>query len=889
MGVMLTFWNSSLSRKITTVIFFSNTVVLLIVFVFFVSESYFSYKKDLQWRMAEVAAQLAKATPLGVCANDNESVDAFLNGYGHEAAMVMATVLGPEVVSDDQRCDTPGAMVDRDQVDALGLKTIPAEVGPGRRPFALYLRQDVRERLGDTATYDIPAGASSDGVWSFLPPDLGHAVARGLAAVREEVAEGRRPAAWEGGYFLAVHPLEYQGRRIGHVAVVSDTGPFWTRLTARAPFLAGALVGIVVVALLLAYVFQRLVTGPIVELARTVRAITEALDSPDQQVDPFGQQIDGVRYSGELSVFVHDFNALLKKVGESEAQLREEKASLDRQVQERTAELRRRNRDLTEANEKAQAANIAKTQFVQVVTHELRTPLNAIKGYTDLLLEMFEDEPDDVDLEEVLHCLRQTRQAVYHNIDLVNQVLDFSSIETGKKTLQLCPYALRDILDDAKSSLFEYAKRNNNQVRLEIDATVGEIETDRTRLLQCLINVMGNACKFTENGVITLTVEAFDREAVPWVRFAVRDTGVGIPPEKLDSIFEPFSQADSSMSRKFAGTGLGLAVVKELVSRFGGRVWAESTLGEGSTFFIEVPQHPSTATRDASATEPGGPGAAAGVTATADDARRPMILLIDDDPAFHDRLRPILSGQGYRTRHAYSGEEGLALARQQAPLAILLDIIMPGKGGWQVLQEIKSDPDLSRIPVIVVTLAGDTDLAVTLGAADVFLKPVDTEVLTASLERWRLGGAPAQALIIDDDGFSRDLMRRSLEKHGWTVAEAADGEEGLAYLNSFTPSVILLDLMMPRMNGFQVVGRLRDRPDWALIPVIVISAKDLSDDERAFLQLNVRTVLEKGRFEARTLLGQIEALIGGESAAPSPPGATDRAPDDGEARDAPSA
>lgn len=836
---MLKFADYSLRGKMNAVIFFSNALLLAIIAASFALWSYLAYKQTLESRMATVAGQLANATPLGVATGNHDAVGAFLNGYDHEKAIAVATILTRD----------------------LGLKT-----GEDGGPFALYVRDD---RSPEPVVPGDP--------WAVLPDALEQSVTKALEAPRPPSERGHaatRAVIWVGDRCVVVHPLMYEGGLIGHVLILSDLHAFWARALDRAPFFAAALLAILTVGFLVADRVQRLVTQPIVDLARTVRAITDG--------QRFDQQIEGRRYSGELAEFVQDFNALLRVVNARDKALERSNATLARRVEERTAELLRKNKALAVASEQAQAANIAKTQFVQVITHELRTPLNAIKGYNDMLLDMFEDEDDEevVERDEVLHCLNQTRLAVRHNIDLVNQVLDFSSIEAGKLTVQPRTHDLREILAEIESTIFEYAKKNGNRVRLDIAETVGEIETDKTRLKQCLINVMGNACKFTEKGEITLSVDLVERGGTPWVRFVVRDTGVGIPPDKLLTIFEPFSQVDSSMSRKFPGTGLGLALVKKVVTMFGGRVWAESAVGAGSAFFIEVPRALSARTM-----AEGSAAAALTVTAPAPesappDPARPLVLLIDDDPAFHDRLRPTLEEQGYRTLHAYNGEEGMALAREQTPLAILLDIIMPGKDGWQVLEEVKTDPALSRIPVVVVTIAGNADLAITLGAADVFPKPVDGDLLMACLDRWRPGSRPAQALIIDDDTFTRDLLRRSLEKRGWTVAEAADGEQGLAYLESFTPAVVLLDLMMPGVDGFQVVRRLRERPAWAAIPVIVMTAKDLSKEEQTFLDANVKTVLEKGTFEARALLAQIEGLIGtptettATAAAASPPRAT---------------
>ncbi|MBB4266230.1 hybrid sensor histidine kinase/response regulator [Roseospira visakhapatnamensis] len=849
---MLKFSEYSIRGKMNAVIFFSNALLLVIIAASFSVWSYLAYKQSLESRMMAVAGQLANATPLGVATDNHGAVGAFLNGYDHEKAIAVATIL------------------DRD----LNLMT-----RADGSPFAIYVRGD--QPLARPAPAD---------PWAVLPGDLGPVVARALATLGAETAGERdatRAVTWAGNRALVVHPLMYEGGLIGHVLILSDLHPFWDLALDRAPFFALALLGLLAVAFLVADRVQRLVTKPIVDLARTVRAITDG--------QRFDQQIEGRRYSGELAEFVLDFNALLRVVNARDKALERSNATLAKRVEERTAELLRKNKALAVASEQAQAANIAKTQFVQVITHELRTPLNAIKGYNDMLLDTFEDEDDDdeeIDREEVLHCLNQTRLAVRHNIDLVNQVLDFSSIEAGKLTVQPRTHDLREILAEIESTIFEYAKKNDNRVRLDIADGVGEIETDKTRLKQCLINVMGNACKFTEKGEITLSVDVRERSGVPWVRFVVRDTGVGIPPDKLQTIFEPFSQVDSSMSRKFPGTGLGLALVKKVVTMFGGRVWAESAEGQGSAFFIEVPRTlgAGTVAEGAAAAalappaqdpaspctaRPGAPDAAAD---PARDRTRPLVLLIDDDPAFHDRLRPALVDQGYRTAHAYNGEEGLAQARELAPLAILLDIIMPGKDGWQVLEEVKTDPALSRIPVVVATMAGNADLAITLGAADVFPKPLDADLLMACLDRWRFDGRSAHALVIDDDAFTRDLLRRGLEKHGWTVTEAADGRQGLAALESTgAPAVILLDLMMPEVDGFQVVRRLRERPDWAAIPVIVMTAKDLSREEQAFLNANVGSVLEKGTFEARALLAQIEGLVGvtaTDDDAGSPPGPT---------------
>ena len=510
------------------------------------------------------------------------------------------------------------------------------------------------------------------------------------------------------------------------------------------------------------------------------------------------------------------------------------------------------NLNFKREKDRALAANRAKSAFLANMSHELRTPLNAIIGYSEMLQE---DIVIHLDRGAITSDLDKIRSAGKHLLELINSVLDLSKVEAGKMDLYLETFAIAGLSAEVVSILRPLADKNANTLTLECPPGIGSMHADLTKVRQSLFNLISNACKFTEGGHVVVSVSRVKKDARDWVVFTVRDSGIGMSPEEIAKVFDPFTQADASTTRKYGGTGLGLALSRRFARMMGGDIEIESRKGEGSTFRMALPVVISTS---------GGEPAAAPAENTVQElpgTHQDLVLVIDDDPGVHDLLRRTLERQGFKVESARSGEEGLRLARALRPNAITLDIMMPGMDGWSVLAQLKSDRELASIPVVVLTIVDNRNLGFTLGASDYLTKPIDRERLVNVMTRYRRGGHPLVALVVEDDIESRDVLRRFLENDGWKVDQAENGRVALDRLRERQPSVILLDLMMPEMDGFEFVSRLKQDQVWRRIPIVVVTAKDLSEGERRQLNGQVSRVLQKGAYGREELLEEVSRTV----------------------------
>ncbi len=499
--------------------------------------------------------------------------------------------------------------------------------------------------------------------------------------------------------------------------------------------------------------------------------------------------------------------------------------------------------ELSRARRTAEEASSAKSQFLANMSHELRTPLNAIIGYS----EMLEEEVAEIDHAELAPDLQKIRSAGRHLLALINDILDLSKIEAGKSELYLEEFDVAGMVQDVAMTIRPLVEKNGNVLRIE-HGSVGRMRADLTKVRQMLLNLLSNACKFTEHGTVTLAVTRVGSGSGEEIMFAVRDSGIGMTPAQLDRLFEAFSQAEASTSKKYGGTGLGLAITRRFAQLMGGDVTVASETGRGSTFTIRLPLAP--APSDA-ATLPGDMDGSGGAG---------TILVIDDNDEAREIVRRLLLTEGYRVIEATGGEAGLALARQESPDAITLDVLMPGMDGWAVLAALKADPSLAGIPVIMLTMLEDQHLGVALGASEYVTKPIDRDHLRALLARYRREDR-REVLVVEDDAPTRELLRRLLESDGWAVTEAPNGQAGLEQLEVITPALILLDLMMPVMDGWEFARALQAREAWRSLPVVVLTARDLTPEDRRALSGDVQSVLQKGAFEPQELREEIHRLL----------------------------
>jgi GAF domain-containing protein/CheY-like chemotaxis protein len=486
--------------------------------------------------------------------------------------------------------------------------------------------------------------------------------------------------------------------------------------------------------------------------------------------------------------------------------------------------------EIEDKRQELEVAGRHKSQFLANMSHELRTPLNAIIGYSEILQE----EVVDIGQGSLVPDLKKVEGAGRHLLGLINDILDLSKVEAGKMDIFLEDVELVPLLEEVRALVVPLAEKNGNALELKLADDLGSIRTDRAKLKQSLLNVLSNGSKFTENGRLILAAERFEADR-PMVRFAISDTGIGMTEGQLGRLFQSFSQADASTTKKYGGTGLGLAISRQFCQLLGGDISVTSRPGEGSTFTITLPARSDAPAQIMPADAP---------RIAADGSDGATVLIVDDDPTARELLTASLKGAGYRFVHAASGAEALSLARAVRPDAITLDVMMPKPDGWDVLSALKADADLCDIPVIIVTMVPDRGIGLSLGAVDVLTKPVDRARLTALIHRVVRREGPV--LVVEDDADTREMMRHMIERMGLTVAEAVNGRRAISWLGEHKlPAMILLDLMMPEMDGFEFLDALGARVEWREIPVVVITAKQLSAAERERLLRQARKVMEK--------------------------------------------
>ncbi|MBD2847352.1 response regulator [Paenibacillus sp. IB182496] len=531
-------------------------------------------------------------------------------------------------------------------------------------------------------------------------------------------------------------------------------------------------------------------------------------------------------------------------------ELRQLNNHLEEMVELRTAEL-------AKAHDEAIQASLIKSQFLANMSHELRTPLNAIIGYSEMLTEDAKTLNDPMFVDDLDKINRAGKQL----LTLINDILDLSKIETGRMDVYMEPVDVSMLIQDVLVTVRPLIEQGGNTIELACEP--GQLVTDVTKLRQVLINLLGNAAKFTKDGLVKLEARRETRDGTEGYAFRVEDSGIGMTPEQVERLFQPFVQADSSTTRSYGGTGLGLAISRSFCEMLGGGIGVESEHGAGSVFVCWLPQgllpeQEELRSRMSAGSAP----------------RQPVsILLIDDEHTTLELLRRYLASAGWTTAFAESGAEGLRLARELRPEVICLDILMPSMDGWAVLSAIKNDPELKDIPVVILSMTSDRQLGYSLGAAEIVSKPVGREQLIGIMDKYIALHDNAPVLVVEDDATTSEMMARMLHKEGYAVTRAGNGLEALERIEYQQPQLILLDLMMPKMDGFQFLRELHRREGWRDIPVIVVTAKSVTPEERLRLHGYVHEVMQKGSFDRDRLLTEIRrahSASASEPAGPSP-------------------
>ena len=646
------------------------------------------------------------------------------------------------------------------------------------------------------------------------------------------VPAGQAEAHWfKDSQLVLVRNIVFEGKPVGAVYIRSDLQEMNQRLDRFVGILAVVLALSLIGALLVASIFQRAVAEPIVHLAQIARVVSRDKNYT-VRASPTGNR-------DETDILIQAFNEMLGQIQENAGALQKAHDQLEQRVQERTAQLAVANKELELQNREVERATQLKSQFLASMSHELRTPLNAIIGFSELLSR----EPSITATGKYKRWLGHTIDAGKHLLQLVNDVLDLSKIEAGQMELHLENFAVETAVPEVLSNIRQLAMAKRIQVDIQGGADIN-IYADYVRFKQILYNLLSNAVKFTPaGGKINLDITQDNLFA----HVVVTDTGIGIRPEDQKVIFDEFRQVGKTTRGVTEGTGLGLAITKKLVTQQGGTIVVSSEVGKGSQFTFTLPRSKAL------------PETASNISAPGLDSCRekPLVLVVDDEASTHELLESYLAPEGYQTITASSGKEALDKALQLLPDAITLNMLMPGKSGWEILQQLKTNPATSAIPVVIVSIVDDKGRGFALGASEYLVKPVQREVLLAALKKHLGTSGSRKVLVVDDEDTSLQLASQVLQSAGYIPMVAHNGREALELLAKNAVDAMLLDLMMPEMDGFEVLSKIKDDSSLRDLPVFVFTAKDLTATDIEFLLRATQGFYRKGEFWKEGLLTQL--------------------------------
>jgi signal transduction histidine kinase/DNA-binding response OmpR family regulator len=682
---------------------------------------------------------------------------------------------------------------------------------PDGRPFATYSRDPARQ----------------------VPPPPG--IPPGLAEIHRlrntEIA--------------LVRSIVFQGKPIAIVYIRSGVQELSRRLERYAGIAAIVLLASMLAALLVSSIFRRAVAEPIVRLATIAKIVSRDKNYSLRAPPSYGG-------SGELAILIDAFNEMLAQIQQREEALRESHDQLEQRVEERTAELEAAKKEVEEfsysvvrAKEEVERASKFKDQFLSTMSHELRTPLNAVLGFSELLTDKRYGEMNERQARYVNHIHTSGK----HLLKLISDILDLSKIEAGKMEIVREDVAVDFVCTEVLSALQPLADKKSQALIRQVEPNL-YVRADPTRLKQILMNLIGNAIKFSpERGRIELAARSMDGQ----VRVEVRDDGPGIPPEDQQRIFEAFYRRAES-GKAVEGTGLGLAITERLVNMHGSQLEIDSRPGEGTCFHFSLPlvaNHPVQSTQPA--------------TARPEIRRAPRIFVIEDDAASAHLIESQLSSSGYEAICCEHPRRARDLAAKLQPDAITLDLLMKPVHGIQVLLELKNDPRTAKIPVVVVTIVDQPAIGTALGADEYLVKPVEKAALLAALERClavRAAKSPTRSiLVVEDDAPTREVISEMLHREGYSVTTAVDGEQARASVTKSLPELVILDLLLPKVSGFELLSEWRANPRTADLSVFVLTSKELSKNEEKYLRMNSEYLYRKQQAWQDELINQLRRVV----------------------------
>lgn len=548
-----------------------------------------------------------------------------------------------------------------------------------------------------------------------------------------------------------------------------------------------------------------------------------------------------------------------------------------RDIENKRFEFERRYQEIEHAQRDAEAlkhdimeANRLKSEFLANMSHELRTPLNSIMALSSILLARMDGDLTEEQEKQITIIERSGKNL----LRLINDILDISKIEAGRMDLIFAEYDVQEFLENIRMTIQPLVKESNLDFIIEKDPGVEVHSTDENKLRQILLNLLSNAVKFTPSGEVRLLVKQTKFEDV--LEFQVIDTGIGIEPTHFETIFDPFRQLDGSATRKYGGTGLGLAITKKLVELLGGRIYVESEMGKGSNFRFFLPSkkrgESATILSENEIEEMMYPGKnreqdeqAASSGSFQRDAAKKLIMMVDDDPESIYIIKKYLDGHDYQTMEAHDGDEAVELGTQYLPDVILLDIMMPRKDGWMVLQELKRQPETKNIPIIILSIVDNKKLGFSLGASDYIVKPISKDVLIKRVHKLCEEKDLKKILIVDDDLTQAELVEEILASDDYISEVATSGEMAIQLTRHKVFDLIILDLLMPQVDGFAVLENLRQDPTSNRIPVLILTGKLLTQEDQQKLSGKNYHLFLKSMFSREKLLEQIHRILGDAS------------------------